>query len=64
MSSIGVLKIALLAGGTSSEREVSLKGAEVVKKALEKLGINMNFLIQLKIFLNLLKEQKSLIVLF
>ncbi|AEH23116.1 D-alanine--D-alanine ligase [Thermodesulfobacterium geofontis OPF15] len=43
MSSIGVLKIALLAGGTSSEREVSLKGAEVVKKALEKLGHKYEF---------------------
>lgn len=38
MSSRDVLKIALIAGGKSSEREVSLKGAEAVKKALEKLG--------------------------
>jgi len=38
MSFSDVLKIALLAGGTSSEREVSLKGAEAVKRALEKLG--------------------------
>lgn len=32
------MKIALIAGGKSSEREVSLKGAESVKKALERLG--------------------------
>lgn len=38
MFSKDVLKIALIAGGKSSEREVSLKGAEAVKKALEKLG--------------------------
>ncbi|PMP64954.1 MAG: D-alanine--D-alanine ligase [Thermodesulfobacterium geofontis] len=38
MSSFGVLRVALLAGGISSEREVSLKGASAVKKALEKLG--------------------------
>lgn len=38
MSSRNVLKIALIAGGKSSEREVSLKGAEAVKKALERLG--------------------------
>jgi D-alanine-D-alanine ligase len=43
MSSIGVLKIALLAGGTSSEREVSLKGAEGVKRALERLGHKYEF---------------------
>lgn len=38
-----VLKIALLAGGTSSEREVSLKGASAVKKALENLGHKYEF---------------------
>lgn len=38
------LKIALLAGGRSSEREVSLKGAKVVKEALEKLGHQVVFL--------------------
>lgn len=37
------LKIALLAGGTSSEREVSLKGAEAVKKAFKKLGHKFEF---------------------
>ena len=37
------LKIALLAGGTSSEREVSLKGAEAVKKALLTLGHEVEF---------------------
>jgi D-alanine-D-alanine ligase len=37
------LKVALLAGGKSSEREVSLKGAEAVKKALEKLGYSYEF---------------------
>ncbi len=43
MSFSGVLKIALLAGGNSSEREVSLKGAFAVKKALEKLGYQYEF---------------------
>ncbi len=43
MSSTKVLRIALLAGGKSSEREVSLKGAEAVKKALEKLGHKYEF---------------------
>ena len=43
MSFSGVLKIALLAGGTSSEREVSLKGAEAVKKAFKKLGHKYEF---------------------
>lgn len=43
MSFSGVLKIALLAGGTSFEREISLKGAEAVKKALEKLGHKYEF---------------------
>jgi len=33
------LKIALIAGGTSSEREVALKGAEAVKRAFESLEV-------------------------
>lgn len=43
MSFQGVLKIALLAGGTSSERDVSLRGAFAVSKALEKLGYKYEF---------------------
>lgn len=43
MSFSNVLKIALIAGGSSSEREVSLKGASAVKKALEKLGYQYEF---------------------
>ncbi|MFN3505000.1 MAG: D-alanine--D-alanine ligase [Caldimicrobium sp.] len=43
MSLKPVLKVALLAGGTSSEREVSLKGARAVKKALEELGHLVEF---------------------
>lgn len=43
MSCFVALKVALLAGGNSSEREVSLKGAEAVKKALEKLGHKYEF---------------------
>ncbi|MFN3406480.1 MAG: D-alanine--D-alanine ligase [Caldimicrobium sp.] len=38
-----VLKVALLAGGSSSEREVSLKGARAVHKALEELGHTVEF---------------------
>lgn len=37
------LRIALIAGGTSSEREVSLKGAEAVKRALNALGHEVIF---------------------
>jgi len=37
------LRVALLAGGSSSEREVSLKGAEAVKKALLELGLEYRF---------------------
>ncbi|MGC8965392.1 MAG: D-alanine--D-alanine ligase family protein [Caldimicrobium sp.] len=43
MSSKGVLRVALLAGGTSSEREVSLKGAKAVKEALIELGHKVEF---------------------
>ncbi|QER41719.1 D-alanine--D-alanine ligase [Thermodesulfobacterium sp. TA1] len=43
MSSRPVLRVALLAGGKSSEREVSLKGAQAVKKALEALGHKYEF---------------------
>ncbi len=43
MCSIKRLRIALLAGGNSSEREVSLKGAEAVKKAFEALGYAYEF---------------------
>ncbi|MFN4131550.1 MAG: D-alanine--D-alanine ligase [Caldimicrobium sp.] len=38
MSLRNALRVALLAGGTSSEREVSLKGAKAVYKALLELG--------------------------
>lgn len=38
MSSKTALRVALLAGGTSSEREVSLKGAKAVYQALLELG--------------------------
>ncbi len=38
MSLKNVLRVALLAGGTSSEREVSLKGARAIEEALKKLG--------------------------
>jgi len=37
------LRVALLAGGTSSEREVSLKGAKAVKQALMDLGHKVEF---------------------
>ncbi len=37
------LRVALLAGGTSSEREVSLKGAKSVESALKKLGHKVEF---------------------
>jgi D-alanine-D-alanine ligase and related ATP-grasp enzymes len=33
-------KIAILKGGYSDEREISLKTAENVEKALEELGVN------------------------
>jgi len=44
MSSKTVLRVALIAGGTSSEREVSLKGARAVEKALRELGHKVEFL--------------------
>ncbi len=37
------MRVALLAGGKSSEREVSLKGAEAVKQALLELGHKVEF---------------------
>ncbi|MCS7199111.1 MAG: D-alanine--D-alanine ligase [Caldimicrobium sp.] len=43
MSSRGSLRIALIAGGNSSEREVSLKGAKAVEKALLELGHVVEF---------------------
>lgn len=43
MCSKSVLRVALIAGGRSSEREVSLKGAQAVKKALEALGHRWEF---------------------
>ena len=43
MSLKTVLRVALIAGGTSSEREVSLKGARAVEKALEELGHKVEF---------------------
>ncbi len=43
MSSKTVLRVALIAGGTSSEREVSLKGARAVEKALKELGHKVEF---------------------
>ena len=43
MSLKGVLRVALLAGGISSEREVSLKGAKAVEKALKTLGYKVKF---------------------
>jgi D-alanine-D-alanine ligase len=43
MSSKSVLRVALIAGGTSSEREVSLKGARAVEKALRELGHKVEF---------------------
>ncbi len=43
MSLKDVLRVALLAGGTSSEREVSLKGAKAVREALLELGHEVEF---------------------
>lgn len=37
------MRVALLAGGTSSEREVSLKGAKAVREALLELGHEVEF---------------------
>ncbi|NPA39075.1 MAG: D-alanine--D-alanine ligase [Thermodesulfobacteria bacterium] len=53
------LKIALLAGGTSSEREVSLKGAKAVKKALEELGYEYEFFDPAKDLSELAKKAKT-----
>ncbi len=59
MSFSSVLKVALLAGGNSSEREVSLKGAEAVKKALEKLGHRYEFFDPAKDLPELAKRAKE-----
>lgn len=59
MFSSVVLRIALLAGGNSSEREVSLKGAEAVKKALEKLGHRYEFFDPAKDLPELAKRAKE-----
>ncbi|MCS7278618.1 MAG: D-alanine--D-alanine ligase [Thermodesulfobacteriaceae bacterium] len=59
MSLKGPLRIALLAGGTSSEREVSLKGAKGVKEALERLGHQVVFLDPAKDLVELAKKAKD-----
>lgn len=53
------LRIVLLAGGTSSEREVSLKGAKVVKETLERLGHQVVFLDPAKDLVELAKRAKD-----
>lgn len=53
------LRIALIAGGTSSEREVSLRGAQAVKKALINLGHQVIFIdpaTDLKVLVNKANE--------
>jgi len=59
MSSFTALKVALLAGGTSSEREVSLKGAEAVKRALENIGHKYEFFDPAKDLPKLAKRAKE-----
>lgn len=50
------MNILLIAGGWSTEREVSLKGAEVVEKALRELGHAVTFFDLQRDFDSLLKE--------
>ena len=59
MSLKQLLRIALLAGGTSSEREVSLKGAKAVKKALEELGYEYEVFDPAKDLSELAKKAKT-----
>lgn len=60
MSWKGGLRIALIAGGTSSEREVSLKGAKAVEKALLELGHKVEFFDPAKDLLKLASKAKEL----
>ncbi len=59
MCSKSSLKIVLLAGGTSSEREVSLKGAKAVKEALERLGHKVVVLDPAKDLVEVAKKAKE-----
>jgi D-alanine-D-alanine ligase len=64
MSSKSVLRVALLAGGTSSEREVSLKGAKAVHSALLELGHRVEFFDPASDLLNLVQRAKDFDVAF
>ncbi len=64
MSLPSVLRVALIAGGTSSEREVSLKGGKAVEQALKELGHRVFFFDPATDLPSLMQRAKELDVAF
>ncbi len=62
MTSLANKKIAVLAGGTSSEREISLLSGQAVLDALRGIGLNVFFLDAASEFMGVLKNEKADIV--